>query len=629
MGFRLLLLLLRYPRNETGRAQIFALFSICSDLPCRWDRQGRLAPILPVVEGTVLYNSDYHTYQFCNGTTWMTAGQIVLPSSFNVNFGDTTVEASTQTGIRRIPTAQKETLSVPGTIQSLSLYVSTASGNMYLGIYDATGPSGGPGNLLATTASFAATTGWNTENVITPVALSAGTYWLAFVLSSNTLVVKETSGGPGDAYYSPALGSYSALPSPAFTTTPTNGTTRYSLYATVTASGCANPTGNEGAVMYNKDYHTAQYCNGFTWEPLGTGSGGGGGGCSNPAQIEGAVFYSSDYHTYQYCNGTNWVKFSGGSSVPLPTSSDGYFVMSKSTWTGNLGGSFAAADALCLTDLSTNTGWKGYADANTRGLLTSTNVHAFLCEKSNGCSMLSPSTSFFFADANNSSHGGALFHTDNLARGPNNSANWSDGDHFGAAYTYWSQRTNWAGNTFWDQNGWDSGSTDCGVSGYWNNATSGQTGSASNANNTDASRWYYNGLSPTCDTQEHLICYVNPNCAATVWVPETGAEYNDWYGVAYGAGLFVAVASSGTHRVMTSPDGITWTARTAPVHNWWTITYGNGLFVAVGDHISVMTSPDGITWTARTAVSGNWGYPSITYGNGLFVAVAILAAQIR
>ncbi|KSV67285.1 hypothetical protein N182_34195 [Sinorhizobium sp. GL2] len=33
---------------------------------------------------------------------------------------------------------------------------------------------------------------------------------------------------------------------------------------------------------------------------------------------------------------------------------------------------------------------------------------------------------------------------------------------------------------------------------------------------------------------------------------------------------------------MTSPDGITWTARAAPVANiWYSVTYGNGLFVAV------------------------------------------------
>ena len=51
---------------------------------------------------------------------------------------------------------------------------------------------------------------------------------------------------------------------------------------------------------------------------------------------------------------------------------------------------------------------------------------------------------------------------------------------------------------------------------------------------------------------------------------------------------------------MTSPDGITWTARAATEANQWTsVIYGKGLFVAIAyDGTNrVMTSPDGITWT--------------------------------
>ena len=69
---------------------------------------------------------------------------------------------------------------------------------------------------------------------------------------------------------------------------------------------------------------------------------------------------------------------------------------------------------------------------------------------------------------------------------------------------------------------------------------------------------------------------------------QTAAEANIWYSVTYGNGLFVAVAGSGTHRVMTSPDGITWTARTAAAaSSWYGVTYGNGLFVAVADTADV------------------------------------------
>ncbi|MFV0552903.1 MAG: beta strand repeat-containing protein, partial [Anaerorhabdus sp.] len=96
-----------------------------------------------------------------------------------------------------------------------------------------------------------------------------------------------------------------------------------------------------------------------------------------------------------------------------------------------------------------------------------------------------------------------------------------------------------------------------------------------------------------------------------------------WYSVTYANGLFVAVSYDGTNQVMTSPDGINWTARTAAAASTWrSITYGNGLFVAVatGGTNRVMTSPDGITWTARTAAEANQWY-SVVYGNGLFIAV--------
>ena len=107
------------------------------------------------------------------------------------------------------------------------------------------------------------------------------------------------------------------------------------------------------------------------------------------------------------------------------------------------------------------------------------------------------------------------------------------------------------------------------------------------------------------------------------WTGRTPAETNNWSGVAYGNGVFVAVSTDGTNRVMTSPDGVTWTARSAPNSQWMTVTYGNGLFVAVADWGSnlVMTSPDGINWTARSAAASSY-WRSVTYGNGLFVAVA-------
>jgi hypothetical protein len=102
-------------------------------------------------------------------------------------------------------------------------------------------------------------------------------------------------------------------------------------------------------------------------------------------------------------------------------------------------------------------------------------------------------------------------------------------------------------------------------------------------------------------------------------------------------GIFCAVASGGTAgiRVMTSPDGINWTAQSSiasPDGPWREITWSEtlGLFVAVaqgntsgGSH-QVMTSPDGINWTSRTSADGNQWWTGVTWAPELnrFVAVS-------
>lgn len=72
-----------------------------------------------------------------------------------------------------------------------------------------------------------------------------------------------------------------------------------------------------------------------------------------------------------------------------------------------------------------------------------------------------------------------------------------------------------------------------------------------------------------------------------------------WFSVTYGAGLFVAVANTGTgNRVMTSPDGITWTSRTSAAdNNWSSVVWTGRFFYAVApDSTAPMVSFDGVTW---------------------------------
>jgi hypothetical protein len=60
----------------------------------------------------------------------------------------------------------------------------------------------------------------------------------------------------------------------------------------------------------------------------------------------------------------------------------------------------------------------------------------------------------------------------------------------------------------------------------------------------------------------------------------SNAQFVTWYSIGYGGGLFVAAGIG--DRLVTSADGLTWVSRLVPQQNWWTsICYGNGTFVAV------------------------------------------------
>ena len=150
-----------------------------------------------------------------------------------ITIGETNVLSIADSGNADLLAAQNATLSQPATIESLSLYVTQASGNLVLGIYDASGPNGGPGALKAQTNSFTPVVGWNTTNVITPVPLPAGTYWLAYLASSDSLAfMKGQTSGVSIRYYSYAFG---ALPA-TFSTSPSSDPYHWSFYATLNSA---------------------------------------------------------------------------------------------------------------------------------------------------------------------------------------------------------------------------------------------------------------------------------------------------------------------------------------------------------------------------------------------------------
>ncbi len=82
------------------------------------------------------------------------------------------------------------------------------------------------------------------------------------------------------------------------------------------------------------------------------------------------------------------------------------------------------------------------------------------------------------------------------------------------------------------------------------------------------------------------------------------------------AGTFVAV---GTNVAATSPDGVTWTARTIPAGSYKALVWTGTQLVAVGLGCCA-TSPDGVTWTAQAGIGGN-SYYAVAWTGSLVVAV--------
>ena len=132
---------------------------------------------------------------------------------------------------------------------------------------------------------------------------------------------------------------------------------------------------------------------------------------------------------------------------------------------------------------------------------------------------------------------------------------------------------------------------------------------------------------------------VNGSVPGFDWTLRTTSPVTDhaWSSVIYGEvsgnPLFVAVGNAGAtsnQGVMTSPDGVTWTQRTASAaHSWSAVTYnGSNRFVAVGGITGsgtfdgAMYSADGTLWSTATTPSFAVAYSSVAYGNGNYVAVS-------
>ena len=256
--------------------------------------------------------------------------------------------------------AQQATLSRSATVSSLSFYVTSAAGQLRLGLYDATGPNGGPGVLKAQTSGFKPVKGWNTVTAVAATALPAGSYWLAYLPSSNALgFVKQNSSG--SCYYQSRSFS-GGLPS-TFSKTPQNCTpTTWSLYAVLTASGGASVSGacgsSSGATL--KSAPATNLCAAGTasavsgsgpWRWSCAGSNGG-----TAAQCLASVAATA---VNGVCGSENGVAVASAPTSNLCTTGNASAVSGAGPWTWTCAGSNSGAPASCSALLASSGGGGG------------------------------------------------------------------------------------------------------------------------------------------------------------------------------------------------------------------------------------------------------------------------------
>jgi hypothetical protein len=275
----------------------------------------------------------------------------IAQAQSTITVGDTNLEGAPDNGNGNFVLAQETKLSVSATIDSLSFYVTEAAGDLTLGIYDATGPRGGPGKLLAVTRSFATAAGWNTANVETPVPLAAGNYWLAYLPSSGNLSFLKQNNS-GSCLYKEQR--YSAGMPASFGTSTSNCTpTTWSFYATLTSSssvvGVSGACGSSnGADLTSAP--TTNLCSAGTastvtgagpWDWSCTGSGGGAtASCS--AQLE----------TNGSCGTANGVPVSIAPTTNLCSAGGASGVSGTGPWSWSCTGTNGGHTASCSAPLA-------------------------------------------------------------------------------------------------------------------------------------------------------------------------------------------------------------------------------------------------------------------------------------
>jgi hypothetical protein len=130
-----------------------------------------------------------------------------------------------------------------------------------------------------------------------------------------------------------------------------------------------------------------------------------------------------------------------------------------------------------------------------------------------------------------------------------------------------------------------------------------------------------------CVAAPSLIAYSTNGTSWTVIRPPVDVPFRC---ITWNGSVFCAVPNSG-NQCITSPDGITWTARTLPAAGNWTVVGSNnsGRLIALvsASTIGATSDDNGATWTQQVIISGSWNNVAWATSLGLFCVVSSVATN--
>jgi hypothetical protein len=130
----------------------------------------------------------------------------------------------------------------------------------------------------------------------------------------------------------------------------------------------------------------------------------------------------------------------------------------------------------------------------------------------------------------------------------------------------------------------------------------------------------YNPVAPTMVTITSTETALNLRQSTITRWSTSSTPFTSATQIAFGAGLYVVTTSAASpNNIFTSPDLVTWTARTSGLTQGITgIQFGNGIFIAVSNgNNGAAYSSNGTTWTVSNP-GGTTPLQGLSFANGTF-----------